>query len=211
MAVEMNKQTLKKMCKDSGLYSTPSVNDKLYLHYKGFRKIENLEEYTNIKALWLEGNGLDKLEGLQNMTQLRSAYLHENLFEAIEGLDTLTELDTLNLSKNFIKKIENLSQCKVLTNLNLAHNALTTVESIQHVLDIPTLQTLDIQSNKIDDPLVVNIFAQMPDLRVLYLQGNPVVKKIPHYRKTIISKCQHLRYLDDRPGILICIMKIVLM
>lgn len=39
----------------------------------------------------------------------------------------------------------------------------------------------------------------MPDLRVLYLQGNPVVKEIRHYRKTIISRCTALNYLDDRP------------
>lgn len=39
----------------------------------------------------------------------------------------------------------------------------------------------------------------MPDLRVLYLQGNPVVKDIRHYRKIIIGRCKELRYLDDRP------------
>ena len=38
----------------------------------------------------------------------------------------------------------------------------------------------------------------MPDLRVLYLQGNPVVKNIRHYRKTLVSKCAALKYLDDR-------------
>lgn len=196
----MTKPLLKKLCKDTGLYGTPSVNDKLYLHYKGFRTIENLEEYTGVKAIWLEGNGLPKIEGLQNMTLLRSLYIHENMIERIEGLDTAVDLDTINLSKNFIKKIENLSQCTKLSTLTLAHNALTTAASVEHVLEIPSLQTLDIQSNKIDDIGVLDIFSQMADLRVLYLMGNPVVKKIPHYRKTIISKCQHLRYLDDRPG-----------
>mmetsp|Transcript_6878 Transcript_6878/g.6180 ORF Transcript_6878/g.6180 Transcript_6878/m.6180 type:complete len:181 (+) Transcript_6878:140-682(+) len=39
----------------------------------------------------------------------------------------------------------------------------------------------------------------MPDLRVLYLIGNPVVKLIKNYRKIIISKCKQLKYLDDRP------------
>ncbi|CAN0537511.1 unnamed protein product [Ectocarpus sp. 12 AP-2014] len=39
----------------------------------------------------------------------------------------------------------------------------------------------------------------MHDLRVLYLQGNPVVKCIRHYRKTLVSKCATLKYLDDRP------------
>jgi len=39
----------------------------------------------------------------------------------------------------------------------------------------------------------------MPNLRVLYLTGNPVCKKIQNYRKYMISNLSELRYLDDRP------------
>merc|ERR1719456_1203069 len=39
----------------------------------------------------------------------------------------------------------------------------------------------------------------MSSLRVLYLKGNPVVKQIPHYRKTVIAMLPELRDLDDRP------------
>lgn len=32
--MDLTKAALKKMCRDSGLYSSPALNDKLYLHYK---------------------------------------------------------------------------------------------------------------------------------------------------------------------------------
>lgn len=32
--MELTKADLKQMCKDDGLYSSPALNDKLYLHYK---------------------------------------------------------------------------------------------------------------------------------------------------------------------------------
>ena len=36
----MTKQYLKALCKENKLYMTPSINDKLYLHYKGFRCVQ---------------------------------------------------------------------------------------------------------------------------------------------------------------------------
>lgn len=39
----------------------------------------------------------------------------------------------------------------------------------------------------------------MQSLRVLYLTGNPVIKKIPSYRKNVTVRCKLLTYLDDRP------------
>jgi dynein assembly factor 1 len=196
---EMTKPMLRKLCKDNGLYTTPSINDKLYLHYKGFKAIQNLEEYTGLKALWLEGNGLFKIEGLDTLKDLRTLYLHENIIEKIGNLDNQTELDNINLSKNFIRRVENLSHMTKLTSLNLANNQISTYEGIAHVLEIPTLQTIDLQHNKIEDPNIIDIFAQLPDLRVLYLMGNPAVKHIRNYRKTVISRCKQLKYLDDRP------------
>jgi dynein assembly factor 1 len=197
--IEMSAPLLRKYCKENGLYGTPSINDKLYLHYKGFKSIQCLEEYTGLKALWLEGNGLLKIENLSSQSLLRSLYLHENLIEKIEGLESQEILDSLNLSKNYIKRIENLSHMKQLTTLNLAHNQLSSAEDIEHIKLIPSIQTLDLQHNKIGDTTILDILETLPDLRVLYLMGNVVVKNIRHYRKAVISKCKNLRYLDDRP------------
>lgn len=48
----MTKEELKRAALENGGYSLPGLNDTLYLHFKGYRRIENLEEYTGLKSLW---------------------------------------------------------------------------------------------------------------------------------------------------------------
>jgi len=38
-------------------YRTAYLNEKLYLHYKGFSYIKNMQEFTELKCLYFEGNG----------------------------------------------------------------------------------------------------------------------------------------------------------
>jgi dynein assembly factor 1, axonemal len=197
--MEMTAKTLRQLCLQNGLYGTPGINDKLYLHYKGFSRIQCLDNYTGVKVLWLEGNGIAKIEGLSTLTELRTLFLHENMIEVIEGLDACAHLDLLNLANNFVARIDGLTSCLDLTSLNMAHNRLSSREDIAHILHLPKLQTLDLQHNKINDVAALDVLADMPDLRVLYLMGNPIVKSIPHYRKTVVGRLRNLRYLDERP------------
>jgi len=48
--MEMTKEHLQKLCEKDKLYRTAYLNDKIYLHYKGFRELKNLEEYTGLKV-----------------------------------------------------------------------------------------------------------------------------------------------------------------
>lgn len=73
--MQMTKPGLKKLCRELKLYNTPEINDRLYLHYKGFMRIENLDEYTGLKVIYLEGNGFTKIEGLENQKELRHLYV----------------------------------------------------------------------------------------------------------------------------------------
>merc|ERR1711902_116015 len=157
-------------------YSTPELNEKLYLHQKGICKLQNLDKYIGVKVLWLQSNAIEIIENLNNLTELRHLYLNQNLIKKIDGeqaLNKLINLDTLNLEKNYISNIENndLSNLKKLNTLNLAHNRLSNIKNLSGLLNCPSLCVLDLRNNgiKINTELIDNILSKLPNLRVLYL------------------------------------------
>lgn len=75
----MTLRYLKQLCKEQKGYQTPELNDILYLHFKGFSKIENLNHYSGLKSLWLEGNGIGKIENLGKCELLIYLWLGSSL------------------------------------------------------------------------------------------------------------------------------------
>lgn len=182
-------------------YRTHELNEVLYFHFKGFRSIENMDTFLNLKVLYMEGNAIRKIQGLDKLVNLVSLYLHQNVIEKIEGLDNLKMLYNLNLSENCITKIENLDQLPCLNNLLLKGNRIGSngLEDLEGLKDLKAVTVVDLSENRIEDPLVKDIFPLIATLRVIYLQGNECLRKISFYRKTMISSLKELRYLDDKP------------
>ena len=99
-------------------------------------------------------------------------------------------------------RLENLAALAGLQTLNAAHNLLGSeagAADVAHLRECPSLTCLDLQENKLDDAAVLDVLADLPALAVLYLQGNPCVRKIRFYRKHVIGRLPQLKFLDDRP------------
>mmetsp|Transcript_20782 Transcript_20782/g.31779 ORF Transcript_20782/g.31779 Transcript_20782/m.31779 type:complete len:519 (-) Transcript_20782:78-1634(-) len=197
LARRMTKEVLRQTCRSQNGYETPELNDVLYLHYKGYEKIENLEEYVGLKGLWLEANGLKKIQGLEYQTELRCLYLQKNLFKKIEGLAQLKNLRVLDLSDNCLTSLENLRVIPCLETLNIKKNEIgPNVSSIYELVYLEHLSILDISCNKLMDENCLSVFQQMKNLASLTLNGNPFVRTISHFRKNAIIQLKNLSYLD---------------
>ena len=120
----------------------------------------------------------------------------------MEGLETMSNLRNLNLNFNKIQKIENISKILELRTLHLESNEVGTngISDLLHLVECKKLGVLYLNSNKIEDPKVLDdVFAKMENLRVLYTKNNPFRKDIKNFRRTMIFKIKGLTYLDDRP------------
>ena len=192
----MSKEELQRVAVEHGGYATPSLNDTLYLHFKGYRSIENLDEYVNLTSLWLHSNGFARIEGLDNLPKLRCLFLQQNAFTRIEGLACLSSLVQLDLSDNSIRLVEGLSHLPNLATLNLSKNVLADASGISHLKECGKLSALDLSKNELGGEDVVACLAGIVTLTSLNLDGNPIARKLAHFRKKMIISCKNLRYLD---------------
>ncbi|OTB08606.1 hypothetical protein M426DRAFT_7344 [Hypoxylon sp. CI-4A] len=118
---------------------------------------------------------------------LASLDLSTNLFTQIpDSLATLTALRALNLSHCMIDSLHSLlrNPLPAISALNLRANRLQSIAGIEKLYP---LERLDLRDNRLTDPMELARMTGIPDIREIYVEGNPFAKSHRDYRITIFN------------------------
>ncbi|QPH01229.1 hypothetical protein C2857_005428 [Epichloe festucae Fl1] len=118
---------------------------------------------------------------------LYSLDLSSNLFSQIpDSLATLTALRALNLSHCMIDSLQSLTRnpLPAITALNLRANRL---QSLAGTEKLYPLERLDLRDNHLADPLELARLTGIPDIREVWLEGNPFTRTHKDYRMIVFN------------------------
>merc|ERR1719183_824931 len=104
-ATEVQEITEELVIKENG-ESAPEDRVSINLSYCGIAKIERLEAYCNIQALYLQSNQISQIEGLEALSNLQFLALHDNAIWKLEGMRGLTKLQFLDVRDNQLSRID---------------------------------------------------------------------------------------------------------
>jgi hypothetical protein len=104
-APEVQEITEDLIIKENGA-EEPQDRVSLNLGYCGIAKIERLEQYCNVQALYLQSNQISQIEGLEALVSLQFLALHDNAIWKLEGLQGLTLLHFLDVRDNQLSRID---------------------------------------------------------------------------------------------------------
>ncbi|KAL1843395.1 hypothetical protein VTJ49DRAFT_1745 [Mycothermus thermophilus] len=118
---------------------------------------------------------------------LLSLDLSSNLFTQIpDSLAALTALRALNLAHCMIDSLHSLTRnpLPAITALNLRANRLQSIAGIEKLLP---LERLDLRENRLTDPMELARLTGLPEIREVYVEGNPFTRTHRDYRITIFN------------------------
>lgn len=118
---------------------------------------------------------------------LNSLDLSSNLFTQIpDSLSSLTALRALNLAHCMIESLHSLTRnpLPAISALNLRANRLQSIAGIEKLLP---LERLDLRDNRLSDPMELARLTGIPDIREIWVEGNPFTRTHRDYRITIFN------------------------
>ena len=107
--------------------------------------------------------------------------------------DKLSSIKNLNLWGN---DLEDVSVLKQLPNMEICSLSLNKIKSLRDFQKCTKLNELFLRKNLIHDLLELKYLVDLPNLRVLWLQNNPVCQH-PMYRQYCIKLLPNLIKLDN--------------
>ncbi len=153
------------------------------------KSLEGLQYAPNLRTLIIPGHEIQQLEPLQNLKQLEFLVIAGNKVESLEALRNDTGLKRLLIDNSDIENIEPLSGLNQLTDLLMSNNRVqdlsalrghplrwismsnNQVEDLSALRDIPTLQTLYADQNRISH---IEVLLELPKLKEVHLASNPL-------------------------------------
>ncbi|EKD12402.1 uncharacterized protein L3040_001013 [Drepanopeziza brunnea f. sp. 'multigermtubi'] len=143
-----------------------------------------------LKHLSLADNSLTSISASSLVplaNTLHSLDLSSNLFSQIpDCLASLTALRALNLSNCMIDSLHSLTRnpLPAITALNLRSNRLISIAGVERLYP---LERLDLRDNSMGDPTELARLTGIPDIREIWVSGNPFTKTHVNYRVTIFN------------------------
>lgn len=143
-----------------------------------------------LKHLSLADNSLTSISAnslVPLANTLHSLDLSSNLFSQIpDCLASLTALRALNLSNCMIESLHSLTRnpLPAITALNLRANRLISIAGVERLYP---LERLDLRDNRMMDPTELARLTGIPDLREVWVSGNPFTRTHSSYRVTIFN------------------------
>ncbi|KAG5830419.1 hypothetical protein ANANG_G00310410 [Anguilla anguilla] len=123
---------------------------RLNLDHNSFREIRGLEMCSSLTHLSLAHNRIYQLKGLGKLP-LRELCLRGNHIRKIENIEKIWTLQTLDLSSNKIQSLSGLQNLHLLGSLNLENNMVSDIKEAKHIHDLPLLRELNLQRNPVQD------------------------------------------------------------
>lgn len=143
-----------------------------------------------LRHLGLSDNSLTSLPSdcfMPVANTLHSLDLSSNLFAEIpDSLPSLVALRALNLSNCMINSLRSIAKnpLPAITALNLRGNRLSSLAGIERLL---SLERLDLRDNNLTDPTEIARLTGLPEIREIWVSGNPFTKTHSGYRVTIFN------------------------
>ncbi|KAG8344933.1 hypothetical protein TRVL_04235 [Trypanosoma vivax] len=152
-------------------------------------KDPSAERSVFVTAAATESTRKDELEVWRELIETYSHFCPHSPYEPPEGTSG---------SENIPEEFRN--PCSTVRTLNLANNYISSVADMVQLLCFKNVSVLDLSNNQLSDgEAVLFVLEKLPRLRALKLSGNPLVRTLPRYRKTVLLRCGGLLHLDDRP------------